>query len=255
MKREQTLWTQAFRRVAVAAFSPNDVSSFKELAAKWGISKNMFNRLVHAYQLGYRDEIFARIDAGLGKRAGWTKTLYNICHMPDMSYERIRELLAADLEPVMSAATGAAGVPAPPPPRAPSGESAAPKTHIPVLRLTVTSPKPEKAGEDDITAWIPAPPTAGESQLVAFQIDDDAMAPRYLRGDYIIVDPAVQADPDEAKPAMIKQKNGPAVCRVLQQHGPALFLLPVNPSHAASRVGRREMQWTAKVRALYRVEG
>lgn len=252
MKREKTIWTQAFRRIAIAAFSPNDVSSFKELAAKWGISKNMFSRLVHAYQLGYREQIFARVDAGLGKRPGWTKTLYNVCHMPEMTYERVKELIAADLEPVMSAATGTASLGGSHALRASSGEGAIPTTLIPVLRLTVASLKPEKAGEDDIVSWIPAPPTACDQQLVAFQIDDDAMAPRYSRGDFLVIDPTVAAV--EGKPAMIKLKKEPATCRIFQQSGPALILVPHNPKHTPSTATRREVQWMAKVAAMYHVE-
>lgn len=85
---------------------------------------------------------------------------------------------------------------------------------------------------------------------VAWRIDGDSMAPRYLDRDLVITAPEEPAV--DAHPCVARQKGQIGVnCKIYRRQGDQILLIPVNESASIQRLNADELLWAQRV--LYSV--
>jgi SOS-response transcriptional repressor LexA len=87
---------------------------------------------------------------------------------------------------------------------------------------------------------------------VAWRIDGASMSPRYADGDFVITSPHHPAE--SGHPCVARQRGQLGVnCKLYQQQGDTVWLIPLNPSTATQVVPASDIVWAWRVLATVRL--
>lgn len=129
------------------------------------------------------------------------------------------------------------------------------KNKIPVI-LKTAAEDPVKAvnGQSPGFAqeYINSPADLKDRNAFAFRIEGDSMEPKYLNGDYVI------AAPDNTvcqnKPVIVKVADKNITCKLYEDNGGTILLIPVNHTYEIAAVPKHEVEWVYPVAGMYRNE-
>jgi len=87
---------------------------------------------------------------------------------------------------------------------------------------------------------------ARHPRSVAWRIDGESMAPRYLDGDFVLASPDVPAA--TGHPCVARQRGQIGVnCKLFAQTGDQVQLIPVNPDYPTQELPESELLWAWRV--------
>lgn len=101
--------------------------------------------------------------------------------------------------------------------------------------------------------FLAAPQLQGRyPHALAWRIDGDSMAPRFLDRDLVITSPDIEAI--DQQPCIARQAGQIGVsCKIYRTDGDDVLLIPVNERYPAQRIRKTDLQWAYRVLASVRL--
>lgn len=93
---------------------------------------------------------------------------------------------------------------------------------------------------------------AQHADCIAWRIDGDSMAPRYLDGDFVLTSPRHRAE--NGYSCVVRQQGQVGVnCKLFREEGDSIWLIPVNSKYPNQIIPRKEVVWAWRVIASVRL--